>query len=163
MSKGKNTEEFLNYINNPLSRTSIDLIYSSNFIQFERCDLYRDFILSLVTLVFDTYMGDDVTKEEQRLEHFKWCWDRTIENFEAEGIHFGENKELFDYLSSFMVEVYYSVKEKKTDSSITYNIVKLWRYIFNYQIVKTQSDIDTFIEVYNMFEKSLKNGKKLEF
>jgi hypothetical protein len=81
MSKLENTEEFLNYLSNPLSRTSIDLIYSSNYIRFERCDLYRDFVLSLSELVFDTYMGDDVMKKEQRVEHFKWCWDRTGKNF----------------------------------------------------------------------------------
>ena len=163
MSKLENTEEFLNYLSNPLSRTSIDLIYSSNFIRFERCDLYRDFVLSLVGLVFETYMGDDITKGEQKSEHFKWCWDRTVKNFEMEGILFGENQELFDYFHNFMIEVYYSVDEKKNDESITFNIAKLWKYIFNYQIVKTRSDIDTFIEVYQMFEKSLKNGKKLDF
>jgi hypothetical protein len=27
-------------------------------------------------------------------------------------------------------------------------------------MVKTRSDIDTLIEVYHMFDKSLKNGKK---
>lgn len=160
MSKDKNTKDFLNYIANPLSRSSIDFIYSSNFVTFERCDLYRDFVLSLMTLVFDTYLGDKLTKEEQRLEHFKWCWKKTVQNFEEEGIYFGHNQELFNYFWSFMSEVYYSIENKDSDKNLTYNIVKLWKYIFNYQMVKTRSDIDTFIEVYHMFDKSLKNGKK---
>lgn len=162
MSEIENTKDFLNYLSNPLSRTSIDLIYNSKFIIYERCDLYRDFILSLTTLIFDTYMGDDVTKEEERVSHFKWCWDRTVNNFETEGIVFGHNQELYEYFLSFMFEVYYSVK-KKSDKNIESNIIKLWKYIFNYQIQKTRSDVDTFIEVYDMFEKSLKNGKKLDF
>jgi hypothetical protein len=163
MSELENKEDFLNYLSNPLSRTSIDLIYNSEFIMFERCDLYCDFVLSLVTLVFDTYMGDDVTNQQGKLNHFKWCWDKTVDSFMSEGIKFGHNQELYEYFLNFMVEVYYSVKEKKTNPSIEPNIIKLWKYIFNYQISKTRSDVDTFVEVYNMFEKSLKNGKKLDF
>lgn len=163
MSKLKNTQEFLSYITNPLSKTSIELLYSSNYIMFEKCDLYRDFVVSLSNLIFDTYMGDSITNDEQRLNHFKWCWNRTIKNFEIEGIYFGENPELFDYFLNFMVEVYYSVDEKNSDTNINHNIIKLWKYIFNYKIVKTRSDVDTFIDVYQMFEKSMKNGKKLDF
>ena len=156
----QNTKDFLNYLSNPLTMSNIDLIYNSKFIIYERCDLYRDFILSLTSLIFDTYMGDDVTKEEQRVSHFKWCWDRTIDNFEIEGIVFGHNQELYEYFLTFMIEVYYLVNKKKGGENIEYNIIKLWKYIFNYQIQKTRSDIDTFIGVYDMFEKSLKNGKK---
>jgi len=163
MSKLKNTKEFLSYITNPLSKTSIELLYSSNYIMFEKCDLFCDFVVSLSDLIFDTYMGDSITNDEQRLNHFKWCWNRTIKNFELEGIHIGNNQELFDYFSNFMVEVYYSVDEKNSDTNINHNIIKLWKYIFNYKIVKTRSDVDTFIDVYQMFEKSMKNGKKLDF
>ena len=163
MSKLKNTEKFLSYITNPLTRTSIDLLYKSNYIMFEKCDLYRDFVLSLSDLIFDTYMGDKITKEGDRMNHFKWCWDKIVVNFEVEGIYFGDNQELYDYFSNFMVEIYYSVEDKHNDSNINHNICKLWKYIFNYKIVKTRSDVDTFIEVYKMFEKSLKKGKKLDF
>lgn len=130
---------------------------------FEKCDLYLDFVLSLSDLIFDTYMGDKITKGDDRIQHFKWCWDRTVKNFEVEGIYFGDNQELYDYFSNFMVEVFYSADNKLTDINMTHNISKLWKYIFNYRVVKTRSDVDTFIEVYKMFEKSLKNGKKLDF
>jgi hypothetical protein len=29
-------------------------------------------------------MGDDVTSIEQQIKHFKWCWDKTIKNFNKE-------------------------------------------------------------------------------
>lgn len=163
MSKLKNTKEFLNYITNPLSKTSIELLYSSNYIMYEKCDLYCDFVVSLSELIFDTYMGDSITNDEQKLNHFKWCWIRTIKNFEIEGIYFGNNQELFEYFLNFMVEVYYSVDEKNSDTNINHNIIKLWKYIFNYKTIKTRSDVDTFIDVYQMFEKSMKNGEKLDF
>lgn len=149
------TNKFLSYINNPLSRSSIDVIYGGNNIVFERCDLYKDFVLSVSTLIFDTYMGDDITTNAQRLKHFNWCWQKTIENFEKEGIVFEIVDELYDYFLNFMVEVYYSVEDKELDN-IPFNVIKLWKYIFNYNIVKTRSDIDTFLEVYELFEKSLK-------
>jgi len=163
MSKLKNTEKFLSYISNPLTRTSIELLYNSNYIMFEKCDLYRDFVLSLSDLIFTTYMGDKITKEEERINHFKWCWDRTVKNFEMENIYFGDNQELYDYFTNFMVEIFYSVEDKSNNEKINHNVIKLWEYIFNYRIIKTRSDVDTFIEVYKMFEKSLKNGKKLDF
>ncbi len=151
----------MNYITNPLSKTSIELLYSSNYIMFEKCDLYSDFVLSLLDLIFETYMGDEITNDTNRLKHFNWCWNKTIKNFEQENIFFGHNQELYDYFSNFMVEVYYSVNEKNTEVD-TSNIIKLWKYIFNYRIIKTRSDVDTFIDVYEMFETSMKNGKKLE-
>jgi len=163
MSKLKNTEKFLSYISNPLTRASIDLLYSSNYIMFEKCDLYRDFVLSLSDLIFTTYMGDKITNEEYRLKHFNWCWGRTIDNFELEGINFGDNQDLYDYFSNFMVEIFYSAEDKLTNPDISHNVIKLWRYIFNYRLIKTRSDVDTFIDVYEMFEKSLKKGKKVGY
>lgn len=163
MSKSQNTEKFLNYITNPLSKNSIELLYNSNYIMFEKCDLYRDFVLSLIDLIVDTYMGDKFTNIDQRIKHFEWCWIKTINNFELEGIYFGNNQELYDYFLNFMIEIYYSIEDKETDVNIGYNILKLWKFIFDYKVIKTRSEVDTFIEVYKMFEKSLKNGKKLSF
>lgn len=151
-------KKLLSYIGNPLSLTSIELMYNSNNIIYERSDLYKDFVMSLIDLIFNTYMGDAVTSEKDRVNHFKWCWDKTIKNFEAEGVLFGENSDLYDYFLNFMIEIYYSVEDKNEDENIEYNIVKLWKQIFNYQITKTQSDVDTYIEVYEMFDKLLENG-----
>jgi len=163
MSKFENKKKFLNYITNPLSRTSIELLYSSNHIIFEKCDLYRDFVLSLFDIIFTTYMGDKVTKENDRITHFKWCWGRTIKNFEIENIYFGHNQELYDYFLNFMVEIFYSVDNESPYNNINNNMVKLWTHTFNYETIKTRSDVDIFIEVYKMFDKSLKKGKKLNF
>lgn len=163
MSNLENTEKFLNYINNPLSRASIELLYSSHFIMFEKCELYKDFVLSLTDLIFTTYMGDKITNNDDRTNHFSWCWNQTVNNFELEGIYFSDNDDLYDYFIHFMFEIFYSVENKTDNNNIDINVIKLWKYIFNYRIIKTRSDVDTFIEVYNMFDESLVNGKKNGF
>ena len=51
-----------------------------------------------------------------------------------------------------MLEVFYfSDKMNQNDN------LRLWNDLFNYSKNRTQSDMDTFVEVYKLFEKSLKN------
>lgn len=145
---------FLAYINNPMSRESMVILYDANNIKFERCELYGDFVQSLLRLAFDTYMGDDVTSIEQQTKHFKWCWDRNIENFSKEGIVFS-NPKLYDYFLEYMLEVFYSTEKKEEDFTDKISI-RLWHDIFSFNQVKTNSDMDTLIEIYKIFDKSMK-------
>ena len=78
----------MNYITTPLSDDSITILYSTNNVKYDRVTLYLDFVLSLLHLSFDTYMGDDVTNIVDQENHFKWCWDTNITNFITEGIIF---------------------------------------------------------------------------
>ena len=148
--------DFLNYINNPMSKESIIILYSANNIRFEKCELYSDFVQSLLRIAFDTYLGDEVTDIEQQVKHFKWCWDKNISNFAKEGLVF-ERQQLYHYFLEFMLEVYYSSAEKNTSKVMDKNILKLWFNIFDYNRSKSNSDVDTLIEIYTIFEKSLKN------
>ena len=54
-----------------------------------------------------------------------------------------------------MLEVYYTI-EKETGENIEKKLLKLWYNIFDFNKAKSQSDIDTLIEIYKIFEKSLK-------
>ena len=146
---------FLAYITNPLSREGLELLYSSNNIKYEKCLLYGDFVISLLMLAFDTYMGDEVTNQDEQIQHFQWCWNKNIENFKSENIYF-ENPNLYEYFLQFMLEVFYSIKDKKDYENISNGLIVLWKDIFNYTKEKTNSDVDTLVEIYNIFEKSLK-------
>ena len=55
-----------------------------------------------------------------------------------------------------MLEVYYPITQKEENKIALDNIIKLWVYIFDYNNNKSKSDMDTLIEVYKMFETSLK-------
>lgn len=157
MEKDKNkTIEFLNYIKNPLSESSVAILYDANNIRFDRCQLYSDFVCSLLMIVFDTYLNDVITTEKQQLEHFNWCWNKNISNFKEEGIEFIPIKELHSYFKEFTFEVYYAIEDKDNNEYINNNLILLWEYIFDYKKPKSRSDVDSFIEIYNIFEKSLK-------
>jgi hypothetical protein len=151
----KNRLQFMNYISTPLSDDTITILYSSNNVKFDRVELYFDFIISLLYLVFDTYMGDDITPKADQIKHFNWCWDKNISNFKNEDIIFENNDDLKSYFSEFTLEIFYNLGIKE-DTNIHQNIIKLWAHIFNYKGVKSRADIDSFIEIYNIFDKSLK-------
>jgi hypothetical protein len=144
---------FLAYINNPMSKESIAVLYASNNVKYERCVLYGDFIISLMKIVFSTYMGDEITNNEEQLSHFNWCWEKNVNNFlDYEGIKI-DSKYLYDYFLQFMIETFYSLTEKSEKTNE--DLIILWSDIFNYTKPKTNSDIDMMLELYKIFEKSL--------
>lgn len=149
-----NKSSFLGYINNPITKEDMLLFYKENNIKYEKCELYSDFALSLIMTIFDTYMGDDVTSLDDQFKHFEWAWQKTILNFVEEGLDF-EGNLLYEYFLEFMLEVYYPIVNKN-EITIDKKISKLWLDIFDYHRIKTNSDIDALIEIYDIFEKSLK-------
>ena len=153
LNKNK-TLELLSYINTPMSKESILLLYTTHNIKYEKCELFSDFVQSLILMIFDTYMGDDITNETERKNHFKWCWDKNIENFKKEGIGIADSK-LYKYFLEFMLEVYYPISKKSENEKAHANILKLWVYIFDYNNNKSKSDMDTFIEVYKLLDNSI--------
>jgi DNA integrity scanning protein DisA with diadenylate cyclase activity len=147
------TLELLDYINKPMTRESISILYAANNISYQKCELFNDFIQSLLLLVFDTYMGDDITNQTEQKNHFKWCWDKNVENFKKEEIVIGDKKS-YQYFSQFISDMYYLVN-KKDEKLINNSLIKTWNFILNVDNVKSKSDVDTFIEVYRMLENSL--------
>jgi hypothetical protein len=59
------------------------------------------------------------------------------------------------YFLEYMLEVFYSSEKKLIDYTDKISL-KLWCEIFDYDKLKTNSDMDTFIEIYKIFDKSLK-------
>jgi hypothetical protein len=155
IERNKNIE-FLKYISSPLSKESILILYAAHNIKFERCELYHDFSQSLVGLIFDTYLGDDILEEKDKINHFRWCWKTNKQNFLKEGIHIGDKK-LQIYFYEFMFEHFYDVINKNENPIICENICKLWAYIFDYNNTtgKTKAEVEAFIEIYTLFENTL--------
>jgi hypothetical protein len=140
----------------PLSLIQIDLIYTSHNIVFERSDLYYDFTLTLDDLVESTYLGHDMMDENERLIHFKWCWKKACDLVNTNGINFSNNSEVYIYFLDLYFETFYNEKSKH------YLDVKMyWSYIFNYNIKKTRSDIDRYVNLYKIFEQSYRKANYL--
>jgi len=157
MNENYDKSRFLAYIHQPMSREAIQMIYTKNNIQFQKCDLFNDFVKSLLLTVFDTYMGDDVTNPTEQLNHFNWCWNRTLDNFKGEGFVF-DNSNLYNYFLEFSFEVFYSNIDK-TKKDLETGILKIWDDLFNYEKLKTNSDIDALVEIYGLMDNTLKINK----
>jgi hypothetical protein len=157
MSNDKNKIQFMNYISTPLSDDSITILYTTNNVKFDRVKLYFDFVISFFELLFDTYMGDDITNETEQKNHFNWCWEKNISNFKKEDIFFEDNKDLRSYFYDFTKEIFYNLDGKENNPHVKNNIITLWTHLFNYGGRKTRADLDSFVELYSIFDKSLKN------
>jgi hypothetical protein len=140
-----------------MDKGDIIMLYNQNNIKFQKCELYNDFTQSLLMTIFDTYLGDDVTIEHQVI-HFNWAWNRTIDNFIDESLDFEEDK-LYNYFLEFTL-VYSIPNKTKWENN---RILNIWVEIFDYTKRKTNSDIDVLIEIYIIFEKSVKNHIKKRF
>jgi hypothetical protein len=154
MDDDYNKISFLAYIHNPISKESVSVIYASNNIKYDKCELYSDFVQSLLMLIFDTYMGDENMDIDDQIKHFNWCWDKVVNNFNEEGIRIN-SKKLYNYFLEFMLEVFYNYEDKNVYGYIDNGILKIWYEVFIYDKQKTQADIDTMVEIYKIFEKSI--------
>jgi len=158
MNENYDKSRFLAYIHQPMSWEAIQMIYTKNNITFQKCELFNDFVNSLLLTVFDTYMGDDVTNPNEQINHFNWCWEKTLDNFKGEGFLF-YNKNLYNYFLEFCFEVFYSNKDKG-NPEFEKNVLNIWNDIFNYNKIKTNSDLDALVEIYSMMDITLKTNKK---
>jgi hypothetical protein len=104
-------------------------------------------------LIKKTYLGDDVVvSKNDRESHFNWCLTKIIDNFKAESINFSNTSDVYDLLHSYAFDFFYDEKDK---DEMNDKLVKYWEHIFKYSAIKTKSELDTMVDVYKIFEKSL--------
>ena len=60
--------DFINWISKPVPEEELKIWFSVNNIIYERGELYRDFCISLVDLINDTYFGDKEGKFESDIQ-----------------------------------------------------------------------------------------------
>ena len=122
-------------------------------------ELYSDLSHSLNQLILKTYLGEldsnneiriDLTDDDKR-NHFEWCWNKIIFNFKQENIRFDERGHHFDYFESFFDETFYNQKEYKVKTSISYFFTDL----FNYKKSFTKSDLDMVTTIYKVLDKHI--------
>jgi len=142
---------FIEYITKNMEKKDLFLLYKINNIKKEKLELYLDFVFSLNELIIDTYLGDDITNEGDKLSHFKWCWNNVVSSFKKEGIYFVDTDELFIYFLTFYQESFYN--EIKIDE-MTSKFSHFWSDLLDYEKSKTMSEYETMLEIYKIFNKS---------
>ena len=89
---------------------------------------------------------------EQKKDHFNWCWKRTVENFQKEEIFFIFDEADSAFFESFFFDVFYS----QNLSGYKTTIKSFFEQIFDYKYQKTKSDIEIFTDIYKLLERSIK-------
>lgn len=139
-------------MNTPLTEEEISLVYKAHNVNYERCQLYYDFLDSFFTLINQTYLGEEYINGEQEQKHFDWCLNKVVENFKQENINFKLRKEFKELAFSYVKEIFYNEKDKDLYGD---KMIKFWNHIFKYDGIKSKSDIDAFVEMYKILDISL--------
>jgi hypothetical protein len=159
MKTDSNMGRFFDWLAKPMNQEDIDAWYLANNITPEYTELFRDFCISFLNLLNDTYLGDNfnnsdtkvVMNEEQNRKHFKWCWNKTIYNFDKEEINFVFDEKDYEFFENFFYEIFYNQDNEKIKKSIDNFFVEL----FDNNRKKTKSDIELFTDIYKTLERSL--------
>ena len=152
-------ENFFNYLTQQLEYSEVDIWFKTNNIVFEKMDLFYDFTYTLVTILNDTYLGGIVEDNESKVEmsdddnlnHFNWCWKKTIETFEKENILINDVGEHYEYFKDFFKEIFYNHPEDKVKKSIPEFFVDM----FDRKKPFTKSDLDVILTIYRSIDSNM--------
>lgn len=150
--------DFLNWISIPVPDDELKIWFSVNNIIYERSELYRDFCVSLVNLINETYLGNteeyenpvQMSKEDNE-KHFDWCWNKVVENFQKENINFlieGKHK---TYFKLFLEDVYYN----QSNIMVRKSVNSFMDDLFNREKGFSKSDLELFTEIYKLLDSNL--------
>lgn len=151
-------DQFINWLSKPMNPEDVQAWYDANNIIPEFVELFKDFSFSLYYLIKRTYLGhedNNVTKigvtHEDKVSHFKWCWNKVISNFEKENINFRFSTPDYDYFESFYLEVFYNQKDEGVRDAIEDFLIQL----FNTKKTMSKSDLEMLTDLYKTLERSL--------
>lgn len=134
------TEKFKSHLNSTASENAVKMMIKKNNVLRNKYEIYRKFIFALVDTVYDTYLGQDcVYREEDIVNHFKWCFNHTAKQFKDSKMKFAENTILLNYFREYF----------KTNLYLSYE--------------QRDNDLDYFDKMFNMDNANMKNGQLAAF
>ena len=152
-------DNFFNYVTKQVKHEEVDLWFKSNNIIPEKLELFSDFAQSLNELIVETYLGESdspnetkvTMSEEDKINHFIWCWNKVVDNFQKENIIFSRKGEHFDYFISFFQEIFYKQENKKVRDSVS----GFFDELFDIKKPFTKSDLDMINSLYKGLDKNM--------
>lgn len=152
INHGLTPDEFNKFLNQKMDEDQIEIFYRANAINPLKVELFRDFTISLLDTIHDTYPGDDVYSDNYYSNHCTYCFNRVINNFTKENLYFdGVRKEIYEYFYLTLEEAYYKDSEKNKTIIALKNV---YDKIFDMESMnKTQSDMEIFLDIYKSFLK----------
>jgi len=149
----ENNKSYIQFMTSESQKNQIDTWYRAYNIVYEKTQLYRDFLISLLDLINSTYLGKDILQEEQDIKkHFLWCFNEIVSNFEKENIIFKKNPLYIDYFWTFFYQTFYLNDNEDKIKRIREYLSNI--FVFNY--TKTNTDLEMLTEFYKIFDQNLK-------
>ena len=147
----RKNEGYLEFIASENFKNQIEVWYKAYNITREKTELFYDFIITLYDIVESTYLGLEVTETQiDQKNHFEWCWNKVISNFEKESISFKETGNHQEYFWLFFQEAFYF----NGDNPL--RIKEYFNKLFKFDFKKTRSELDMLTEIYKLLETNLK-------
>lgn len=121
-------------------------------INYRIAELMRDYFRTYWEVVFSTYLGDDVMREEQHYHrHVKWCIQEANKVYLLENKKIQMTKKLENWFFNCTAVYWYKLPLK--DAKVKIKVQNAFdELVFNKLKVNSSTD---FIEVYNQFIESL--------
>ena len=146
-------EEYIAFLASEDYKNQIDIWYKIHNITNEKIELYYDFLISIVDIIEETYLGPDVLQKEEDIKnHFTWCFNEVISNFKNEKIEFNQHGSHYDYLWLFLYQSFYT---NDVDSRMKV-IREYFTTLFNFEVKKTKIELDMLTDIYKLLDQNLK-------
>lgn len=150
-------ENFFNWVSKPVPKDEVLVWFNINNMNFEKVELYGDFFKSLNNKLTDTYFEEEHSEtrismsDENKIEHFEWCWIKTLQDFRKENITFTEEGGHKDYFKKFYFDTFYSKGQKNLKEAIP----SFLEEVFDMNKPFSKSDLEILTEIYKLMEKNL--------
>jgi hypothetical protein len=155
-----NPDRFFKWLSEPMKPEDVLIWNMTHNIIPELTDLFKDYCFSFYHLIRNTYLGDSYhdanetrigMTEKDKLEHYQWCWNKTVDNFKKENIVFKFSKDDYEYFQEFFFEVFYNQEDEIMREALD----DFMKQLFNRKRPTSKSDLEMFTDVYKTLERSL--------
>lgn len=125
----------------------------------DRVEIYKDFTINLLSYIMDFYLDNKTLSADNDIRnHYNWCFNKVCDEFKEEGLDFSNNENLRQYFYDFFYHQFY--KRENQDIVYTY-YEKFWLNIFNIEKQNNKNIMNTMVELYNIFDKSVNHEKNI--
>lgn len=124
----------------------------------DRIEIYYDFTYNLLSYIFEYYLDKETLfLDEDIKNHFMFCYRKVCDEFLKEEIDFTKNNKLMEYFYTYYYHHFY---KNENDVDMKY-FINFWNSIFKIDNPKNKNTLNVLIELYSIFDKSIKTKKNI--
>ena len=150
-------ENFFNWMSKTIPDDEVTVWFNVHNMNYEKIELFGDIFKSLNQTIVDTYMGESdgetriTLTQEDKENHFEWCWNTVIKNFKKEDVSIKANGEHKEYFKQFFLDSFYN----QSQENVRISIPEFLNDVFDVDKPFSKSDLDILTELYKLIEKNM--------